>query len=290
MALLAPYLTPMVLYESSLGIDIYIRNLSTVVSYNDLIVAMRAVQVQVTRDFLPVWGSNCNLQQYDSHRAFGKWQCIIMDDPDISGVLGYHDVTSEGQPLGKVFAKKCMESGFDWSVVFSHEILEMLIDPYCELAAFNMATSTSGRLHAYEVCDPVQSDDYSGYTIGATKVSNFVYPGWFDDAYINKEVDFLGQLPGPLYLYSGGYIPVFDVGTGTGWKNIVAATKDPNADIPSQERLALRQTPKSERVISQPNGETIRQIEDTQRFQKAHVNTNIDLATISAIEKTRSRR
>jgi hypothetical protein len=42
--------------------------------------------------------------------------------------VGYHDLTNEGLPLGKVFAGSDMVNGYNWTVTASHELLEMLID------------------------------------------------------------------------------------------------------------------------------------------------------------------
>jgi len=247
--------TPAILYESQRGIDIYVNNLSTTISADELRNTMRAIQIQITRDFFPVWGINANLQVYDVHRAYNQWQIVILDNSDVANELGYHDVTSTGNPLGKVFVNTAGNFNFPWSVVFSHEILEMLVDPYCELAAFNQDSQTTGQLIAYEVCDPVQAHG-EGYQIGSVEVANFVYPGWFESSYpAGSKVDFLNALPAPLTLGSGGYISLFNVNpTTTGWTQVTAASRSIGDPMPSKERLALRNKVKGERVLSNPMG------------------------------------
>ncbi len=53
----------------------------------------------------------------------GQWWIIVSDNSDQAGAGGYHDLTDEGKPLGKVFAKTDMQSGSSWTVAFSHELL-----------------------------------------------------------------------------------------------------------------------------------------------------------------------
>ena len=63
----------------------------------------------------------------------------------------------------------------DWSVssVMSHEVLEMYIDPNCNL----WANDGKGSAYSFEVCDPVEAPSY---TVNGVSVSNFVTPSWFD--------------------------------------------------------------------------------------------------------------
>ena len=59
----------------------------------------------------------------------------MTDNPDQAGALGYHEITSQGTPLGKVFAKLDLQSGASWTVTLSHELLEMLADPWINWCA-----------------------------------------------------------------------------------------------------------------------------------------------------------
>ena len=52
-----------------------------------------------------------------------------MDDSDQAGALGYHDLTSAGLPMGKVFARTDLQNNLSWTVTVSHELLEILGDP-----------------------------------------------------------------------------------------------------------------------------------------------------------------
>jgi hypothetical protein len=231
------------------GQKIYWRNLSSVVTDAQVYEVIKAIQVQITRDFFPVWGINAQLDLYDVHRSFDQWQLVFLDDADQANALGYHSLTSEGMPLARVFVRTTMEAGLRWSVVASHEILEILVDPYCELTAFNQDTENTGIMLAYEVCDPVESD-ITGYDIGEIRVSNFVLPTWFQPGHTGL-VDFLGQLSGPCQLGYNGYMSFFSVGEGSNqWSQTFADTRKESLQVTSTERLALRMIPKFERKRS----------------------------------------
>jgi hypothetical protein len=38
-----------------------------------------------------------------SQPASGSWWLVMLDDSDQAGALGYHDLTSDGLPLGNIF-------------------------------------------------------------------------------------------------------------------------------------------------------------------------------------------
>ena len=75
---------------------------------------------------------------------------MSLDDSDQASALGYHDMTSEGLPLGKVFGTTNLKFGTNWTVTASHELLEMLGDPSINLTVFIQSNSAAGRLYAYD--------------------------------------------------------------------------------------------------------------------------------------------
>jgi hypothetical protein len=69
---------------------------------------------QVTRDFFPAWGWDAVVKFFPKGGAVpGEWCWIIaiLDDSDQANALGYHDVTSTGLPLAKVFAERIKRMG-----------------------------------------------------------------------------------------------------------------------------------------------------------------------------------
>src|SRR6266704_462538 len=103
---------------------IAITNQSTVLSDAQVSAVLPALQKQVSDDFKGYWDMDCTLTflAKDQPLPDGWWQIVIVDDPDQAGALGYHELASNGLPLGKVFAKLDLEYGYKWTVTFSHEL------------------------------------------------------------------------------------------------------------------------------------------------------------------------
>jgi len=157
-------------------IQIAVINASTVVNDLDVKKMVDAIQVQIDRDWTPAWGIPAKLTvvPHGQKPPSGMWWQTIFDTADQAGALGYHDLTSAGLPIGKVFAKTTLEAGDRVSVTLSHEVLEMLGDP-----DINLMVQKGPRGYAYEVCDAVE-DDSLGYDINGVRVSDFVYPQYFE--------------------------------------------------------------------------------------------------------------
>jgi hypothetical protein len=218
---------------NAMPIPIAIINESSVVSDQEVQAVMAGLQTQVSRDFAPVWGTDALLTFVPSGSAppKGSWWLVVLDNSDQAGALGYHDLTPDGLPLGKVFAATDLQYNLKWSVTASHELLEMLGDPYINLAA----TVEPGRngsvmtLYAYEVCDACESDSY-GYDINSVTVSDFVYPSWFESFWQKggTQFDFQNRIQKPFELLPGGYISVYDVASGQGWSQLTAEKSPPS--------------------------------------------------------------
>lgn len=204
-------------------IKIAVINASKILSDNQVQAAVPALQTQVRRDFLPAWGVDADLSFVPKghHPAAGMWWLSILDNTDQAGALGYHDLTDEGLPLGKVFAATDQQYGLSWTVTASHELLEMLGDPDINLSAFVQTGNNTASLYSYEVCDPCEMDE-QGYEINGVKLSDFVYPSWFEGFRQpgSTQFDYQGQIDAPLKLLPGGYCSVLEIPTGLGWYQI----------------------------------------------------------------------
>ena len=213
-------------------IQISVVNASTVLDDAEVRNVVDALQKQVTNDFRPAWGvdAKVNFIPRGSTPQEGTWWLAILDDSDQAGALGYHDLTTDGLPLGKVFAATDLKYGYTWSVTASHELLEMLADPNINLTVFVQNANTTGTMYAYEVCDSCEADTY-GYRIGNVLVSDFVYPSWFEDFRTQGSTQFdqTNHIQTPLQLLSGGYIGVFNVSAGSGWQQQTSEKRPTNA-------------------------------------------------------------
>ena len=92
---------------------IAITNASTILSDTQVEAVLPALQKQVSDDFKAFWEQDCTLVflRRDQPLTKGWWQITITDNPDQAGALGYHELTSQGTPLGKVFAKLDLQTG-----------------------------------------------------------------------------------------------------------------------------------------------------------------------------------
>jgi len=233
------------------NIKVALINESTVVNSSDVPKVADALKVQVSRDFAPAWGVDADLRFVSAGQKpnAGEWWLAILDDSDQAGALGYHDVTSEGLPLAKVFAKTDLNYNEIWSVTASHELLEMLGDPEINLTVF-VEAATGGRLYAYEVCDACEADKF-GYNINGVLVSDFVYPSWFESFQKQgAQFDFTKNIKQPFQLLSGGYIGVYDVTAGSGWKQITADKSNFRSRPPVGSRRERRSIPIEKRIVS----------------------------------------
>ena len=195
---------------------IALTNASTCLSDAQVEAVVPSLQRQVSLDFRAYWDIDCALTFLSKGQPLtaGWWQIVLTDDPDQAGALGYHEMTIHGTPLGKVFARLDVESGSSWTVTLSHELLEMLADPWINWCA----QGSDGRIYALEVCDAVESDSL-GYKIDGVLVSDFITPSWFEPTQADR-IDFKKRVSKPMELGLGGYVSVLD--PASRWTQITA--------------------------------------------------------------------
>lgn len=232
-------------------VDIQIVDASTVITEEEVLKVIPALQTQIDRDFLPFWGLGARLvpARVEDPVPPGTWRVVVLDDSDQANALGYHNTTPAGDPQGKVFARTEMLHGLNWTVTLSHELLEILADPSCNYYVMR-GFSRFPTLYATEVCDPVEADR-DAYQIGVkdeddkvdylVAVSNFVTPAYFQELG-DAPYDFMGQLTKPFEIRPGGYQLIFRYLLG--WQNLYAAHQN-DADTrhgSMSERRALRKS------------------------------------------------
>lgn len=197
-------------------IHIDVVNACTILTDEEIHSVIPALQRQINQHFYPEWGVKGNLSFVAKRQKPKKdhWWIVILDHSDVAGVLGYHDLTVMGLPMGKVFAATDKLYGLSWTVTLSHEILEMLVDPNINLSA----EGESGVFYAYEICDACEDDSFA-YHIDNVLVSDFVTPEWFEDMKhpYGTKFDFKGVISGPLKVVLGGYISALDINNSKGW-------------------------------------------------------------------------
>jgi hypothetical protein len=202
-------------------------NASTEVTDEECRRLTAVLQKQVSNDFAPAWGIDATLVfvPKDTTPPPGTWWLSILDNTDRALVLGHHELTPDGLPVGKVFAGTDRRFGLKWTVTASHELLEMLADPGVNLTVFVHPTQGAGTLYAYEICDPCQDEAFS-YQIDGVDVCDFVYPAYFETfrAPGSARFDHAGKIEAPLpKVLKGGYVTQYDVHGTQDWQPVKAA-------------------------------------------------------------------
>lgn len=230
-------------------VKIAVLNNSSVVSDDEVAALTKVLQIQVTRDLAPAWGCPADLRFVPRGQAAdpAEWWLGIFDDADQAGVLGYHDMTDDGLPFSKAFARTAMNYQDSWTATVSHELLEMLVDPNVNLTVFDTGPF-GARLYSYEVCDACEADQF-GYKIDDVLVSDFVLPSWFESfrEQGSTQFDFKGHIQAPFELLPGGYIGVNDIVSGWGWWQMTPPGEANARALPPLGSRRLRRTIPPER-------------------------------------------
>lgn len=183
-------------------------NASTLVPDDEAAKVRDALNWQMDEGFSAAWALNCNVEFVPKGRKPKKkdaWWLVIIDDSDWAGALGYHDLTDDGFPAGKVFVRDSHRYGEPWSVTASHELLEMIADPYLKDMS---GPEENGLFYCREVCDAVQDESYQAPN--GVEVSNFMLPAWFWIVPAYKGVfDFLKTCRKPFEIRPNGYMPLW---------------------------------------------------------------------------------
>jgi hypothetical protein len=196
-----------------------------------LMEAAAALQKQVTRDFGPMWGIQATVNAFEDLTSVPNdyYHVIIFGDPaELRGRVeqqigeplalrlidafegkrleGIHVNTFTRQPFALVMA------GDDdaWTVAVSHEVLELLVDPFGNrlVAAAHPRTPEQRVKYLVEVCDPCQT---AWYTVNGSRVSDFYTPRYFDPVNVDTaRYSFTGSLRYPLDILDGGYLSWLD--------------------------------------------------------------------------------
>lgn len=191
---------------------IYLSNQSTVLSDAEVAAAYPAFKryLSYVAGKWGAWGGASLI--LGAPPTVDEWQIVVLDDSDQAGALGYHDYTPTGKPISKIFAKTDLKYGYSWTVTLTHELSEMIADPF--ISACMMTSNT--REYAVEVGDPVEADalgfniTISGYA--PVLCSDFALPGWFIPGH-PPPYDYKNHCSTWLQVLPGGYAQYTDSGS-----------------------------------------------------------------------------
>lgn len=181
-------------------IQISVYNQAKTVLPTELDTLVAALQAYVDQYVGPIWGVACKLTQTPGPVP-GTWGLVFMDTADVEGALAYH--TDDGLPLSKVFVATTLQAGELVSVSASHELVEMLVDPGCNIYAMNRA----GAFYCYEAADGCEEMTFD---VNGIPMSDFVYPAWFGEP--GTQFDHVGVIDKAFALAKGGYATTTSIG------------------------------------------------------------------------------
>lgn len=193
-------------------LNIAVINASTTATDAAISRMLNAFQTQWNRDLSEVWNTpqaEFTFIPKGQQPQPDAWWLVFLDTSDQADALAYHDLTSAGLPLSKVFVKTIAEDNASLSVGATHELCEMAVDPWLNSAS----QDTHGVFWATEVCDPVEDDQY-GYEIDGVLVSDFVTPDWFAHQFSQRSVDLQEHAMKAFEVLTGGYAQYFDAHRG----------------------------------------------------------------------------
>jgi hypothetical protein len=175
------------------------------ITFSDVQSVAQALQIQLDRDFTPVWGIHATVVAIDQGETIPAkaWPMKILNHSEAG--LGVH-LDSSHKPFAEI------EATSDWPITASHEMVEMLVDPYGHrfVSAPDIDPASDGHAVNYlvEVGDPCEV--YS-YTINGTAVSDFVTPEYYNESAVSgADLDFLGRLSRPYEVPDGCYLSWID--------------------------------------------------------------------------------
>jgi hypothetical protein len=185
-------------------------------SFSELSTVSAAISKQIARDFGPIWGVNATIDAFPSLDDVppGYWPVTIKADIDDPTAAGFH-TDKNGNPFALVLFSA------SWSLTASHEVLEMLADPFGNRVVSSLSpVDNKTRVEILvEVCDPSEDSQFS-YTIDGVAVSDFYTPSYLDPVTApGVRYGFTKALTETRQVLKGGYISFHDLSTDH-WKQL----------------------------------------------------------------------
>lgn len=178
-------------------LHVALTSTSPKVTQDELQAVAAALSKQVERDFAPLWAIQATVSAFSNPANItpNYWPVTVQDTLDEPDAAGYHS-DEHNQPYSLILY------GPDWSVTASHEVLEMIGDPWGNRLVTGKINGHHARI-LREMCDPCEDQTYE---VDGVKVSDFLLPAYYGTNIKDKHYSFLNSLPGPLTINKGGYV------------------------------------------------------------------------------------
>jgi len=190
-----------------------------------------ALQKQVTRDLSPIWQIQATVDAFENSKDVpaGYWPIFVRDDIHEPGAEGYHTDRNH-QPYSLV------RHGSSWALTASHELCEMLADPFGNrMVASGSIVKTQGRVnYLVEICDPCESEQFA-YSVNGILLSDFYTPHYFDPVRSSSiRYSFTGSIKEPKQILREGYLSWLDPETDKWYQATFFGSKPSIREISSK--------------------------------------------------------
>jgi hypothetical protein len=185
---------------------ICVLNQSSTVSDTQITDALPAFQAAIDQDLGPEWDAFgvLVLIPAGTPAPAGCWPMTLVDAVPVAGAAGYHELGAGHLPDAIVGT----QTRFNWQLVFTHELEEMLVDPNANRVAF---VQPDRSFYYVEVADPVELHWYTRPSATGLPViiSDFVTERWYD-AVGGGPMDHMHLLTKAHQILPGGYAYQWD--------------------------------------------------------------------------------
>jgi hypothetical protein len=132
----------------------------------------------------------------------GSQSITLVDKGPVKGALAYHEMV-DGVADAIVYTGVSKFYGYKWSVGFTHELWEMLVDAPAGAGAVSTVLGSDGVVWANEVADAVEADS-DGFLVDGVLISDFVTARWYGAEQAGP-YDYCGHVQKPFDVRLGGY-------------------------------------------------------------------------------------
>jgi hypothetical protein len=204
-------------------------SLTSDISMRNLLLVAAAIQKQLTRDFTPIWGNPATVSAFEdlasmpsdyhpvvvfnaTDELVGRLESMLGEERTAQLVQQFEENRVGGIHLNAVTRQPfaLVEASDAWSVVVSHEAIELVADKYGnQLVGAAHPLEPQERVdYLLEVCDPCQG---TWYPVNGVPVSDFYTPRYFDPVRADGvRYSYTGEIERPLQILDGGYVSWID--------------------------------------------------------------------------------
>lgn len=228
---------------AAIPVHVALVDLSGQIPKDELAHVAGALNEQVQADVAPAWKVAATVGAYPAAPQ-GTWRIEFHDTIKMPGAAGYH-ADEHGQP----YAQVALSDG-EWTVTASHELIEMIVDPFgSRLHTARALEGWSGSKISSRVqylMEPGDPSETVSYEVGGVPVTDFVLPQFYrSSGSMTSQGGYshTGAVKKPLEILDGGYISFIDPASGKAFQRFVTKGQNEDVELPAEEgaKLYLRE-------------------------------------------------